>query len=551
VKRLWVVFLLLVSITLPSAAQAPAFDLVIEGGRIVDGTGNAGYDADLGLRESKIARIGHLAGAPRNRTINAKGLVVAPGFIDMLVGSSIPLLLDPKSASSKLHQGITTIVVGEGDSMAPQNEHTLTDFPASDQLPTWHTFEEYFVLLQRRGLAMNVLHNVGATQVRRIVIGDANQQPSADQLSRMGALVEESMRQGAVGLSSALIYPPGTYAQSPELIELAKAAAKHHGVYFSHIRNESKQLLPSIEEAIRIGREAHIPVHIYHLKVAGQENWRLFGAALKLIENARRDGIDITADIYPYLRNGIPLTSFLPPKYFADGTDSILDHLAEKSVREQVRQEVSSATEWENWYVHAGRDWNNVLIAEVPGSVDRSYVGRSIQEVSVLRHEDAWDSFFFLLRSGRGETNVDPLTMNEEQKEAALREPFICIASDSAPTDMQSVISAHPRTFGTFPRILARYVRQRRVLTLEAAIRAMTSLPANILRLHDRGQIAPGMAADIVIFNPQTIQDVATFQQPLAYPTGVDYVLVNGVIVLEIGREIPVRPGKILLHGHS
>ncbi len=529
--------------------QAPQpLNVVIEGGRIVDGTGNPWYLADIGIRDGVIARIGDLSGSARERTILANRMVVAPGFIDMLVGSSIPLLLDPQAADSKLLQGVTAILVGEGDSMAPQNEQTLKDFPPSDQLPAWRTFTEYFQLLEKAGIAVNVVHNVGATQVRRIVVGDANRQPSANQLDQMKALVDESMRQGAVGLSSALIYPPGVYARTSELVELAKTAASHHGVYFTHIRNEGRELLPSVEEAIQIGREAHIPVHIYHLKAAGQENWALFGGALRLIEKARDSGVDVTADVYPYVRNGIPLTSFLPSKYFDDGSDAILDRLTDHQTRGRIRNEMETTSDWENWYLHAGKDWSNVLIAEVPAGLDKTYEGKSVTAVSKLRNEDPWETFFFLLHSGRTEINVDPLTMDERQKDAALKETFVCIASDSAPTNLKKATTAHPRTFGTFPRIFAKYVREDGAISLESAVRAMSSLPANILQLTDRGRIAAGMAADIVIFDPSLVQDVSTFEQPLAYPKGIAYVLVNGRVAVDAGQVTGLRAGRVLRH---
>jgi N-acyl-D-amino-acid deacylase len=533
-------------VALPQAPQT--FDVVIEGGRIVDGTGNPWYLADIGIRDGVIARIGDLSGSARERTILANRMVVAPGFIDMLVGSSIPLLIDPQAADSKLLQGVTTIVVGEGDSMAPQNEQTLRDFPASDQLPAWRTFAEYFQLLEKTGIAVNVIHNVGATQVRRIVVGDANHQPSANQLDQMKALVDESMRQGAVGLSSALIYPPGVYARTSELVELARTAASHHGVYFTHIRNEGRGLLPSVEEAIQIGREAHIPVHIYHLKAAGQENWALFGGALKLIEKARDGGVDVTADVYPYVRNGIPLTSFLPAKYFDDGSDAILDRLTDQRTKDRIRNEMETTSDWENWYLHAGKDWSNVLIAEVPADLDKTYEGKSVTAVSKLRDENPWETFFFLLHSGRADINVDPLTMDERQKDEALKESFVCIASDSAPTNLKKATTAHPRTFGTFPRILAKYVREDGVISLESAVRAMSSLPANILQLTDRGRIAAGMAADIVIFDPSRVQDVSTFEQPLAFPKGIAYVLVNGRVAVDAGQVTGLRAGRVLRH---
>ena len=531
-----------------SHQSADSFDLVIEGGRIVDGTGNPSFVDDVGIRNGVIRRVGNLSGAARKQTISAKGKVVAPGFIDMLVGSSIPLLLDPQSADSKLFQGVTTIFVGEGDSMAPQNDHTLTDFPVSNHLPAWHTFAEYFQLLENKGTALNLVHNVGAAQVRRMVMGDRDVQPTIEQLDRMKALVDESMREGAVGISSALIYPPGAYARTQELVELAKVAARHHCIYSTHIRNESRNLLPAIEEAIEIGREAKIPVHIYHLKAAGEENWHLFPEALKLIEKARADGIDVTADIYPYLRNGIPLTSFLPDKYFADGSDAILDRLKEAPTRRKIKHEIEATNDWENWFRHAGRNWDNVLIAEVPSTLDKSYQGKSIAQIARFRKEDAWDTFFYLLHVGRGDLNVDPLTMDEAQKRAALKEPFVSISSDSAPTNLATATAAHPRTFGTFPRIIAKYVREDKVLSLESAIRMMTSLPANILRLADRGRIASGMKADLVVFDPSRLQDVASFEKPLAYSKGMEFVIVNGRIVLAEGRVTEVKSGMVLRH---
>ncbi len=256
----------------------------------------------------------------------------------------------------------------------------------------------------------------------------------------------------------------------------------------------------------------------------------------------------MTADIYPYVRNGIPLTSFLPPKYFGDGSDAILDRLSNTETRDRARHEMETASDWENWYMHAGKDWSNVLIAEVPTGLDRAYEGKSVTQVSKLRHEDPWETFFFLLHSGRGDINVDPLTMDERQKGAALKEPFVCIASDSAPTNLKKATTAHPRTFGTFPRIFAKYVREDRSLSLESAVRAMSSLPANILQLTDRGRIAVGMAADIVIFDPSLVQDVSTFEQPLAYPKGIAYVLVNGRVAVDAGQVTGLRAGRVLRH---
>jgi N-acyl-D-aspartate/D-glutamate deacylase len=365
----------------------------------------------------------------------------------------------------------------------------------------------------------------------------------------MKELVEQAMRDGAVGLSTALIYPPGTYATTEEIIELARVAAAHGGVYFTHMRNESSRLLEAISEAIRIGEEAGLPTHIYHLKAAGEENWPLMSQALKRIQEARDRGVDVTADIYPYIRNGIGLRSFIHPRHYAAGAEPFLRTLSDSAVREALRQEIGDTADWENWYRHVGKNWDNVLISSVGRSVDPSFTGLSVQEVAARRGVDSWTAFFDLVQ--QGEVFVSPKSMNEEQKWEALRAPFVALDTDAAPINPATAAKAlgqsfHPRALGAFPRVLAKYVREEKVISLEEAVRKMAALPANRLKLRDRGRISPGLAADLVIFDPEKIQDRATFTDPLLHSVGIEYVLVNGELVLEGERFLGAMPGQVI-----
>jgi N-acyl-D-amino-acid deacylase len=535
---------LLLLLPMATFPQPAPFDLVFSGAHIVDGTGNPWYIADVGIHNGLIAEIGNLHNRPAKRTIDVHGLTLTPGFIDMMAGTTLPLLRDPITAQSKLRQGVTTIMAGEGDSLAPQNDRTIADFNLPAGFPKWTTFEEYDRMLAAKNLALNVIHNVGAAQVRRVVIGDEDRAPTAEQLAHMKQIVAKAMQDGAVGLSTALIYPPGTYAKTEEIIELAKVAAQYDGVYFSHMRNESAQLLDAINETIRIGKEAHIPVHIYHLKAAGERNWPLMAEAIALIQSARDGGVDVTADIYPYIRNGIGLGSFIHPRHYAKGTDAFLPTLSDAKLRADLRKEIETTSNWENWYLHVGKNWDNVLVVQVSPKGDKRFEGKSVQEVATLRNVDVWTAFFDLVQQGG--VDVDPKSMDENQKQQALRTNFVSIGSDAEPQNPAISTYAHPRTFGTFPRILAKYVREEKIISLETAIREMTALPANQLKLRDRGRISPGMAADLVVFDPAKIQDTATFAKPVRYATGVDYVAVNGQLVIDQAQPTNATPGKIL-----
>ncbi len=524
--RLFAVALLAASL---GWAQEPPFDLLISGGRIVDGSGNPWYRADLGIRAGRIAAIGSLRGRPAKRTIDARNHVVAPGFVDMMGANSEPLLDDRDSAESKLRQGITTMLGGEGSSTAPSVK--------------WPTFDAYFRALEAKGIPINTIHNVGAAQVRRQVIGDQNRAPTEAELVKMRALVEQAMKDGAVGLSTALIYPPGTYATTAELVEMAKVAARYGGIYMTHMRNESHAVLDSITESIRIGREAGLPVHIFHLKAAGQENWPRMQRAIDTIQGARDLGLDVTADIYPYIRNGLGLIALIHPRHFGKGVEPFLKTVADPGVREALRKEIESSADWENWYQHVGSDWNNILVASVGAGLDKAYEAKSISEIAKSRGSDAWTAFFDL--AATNSVSVNPKSMNEEQKHLALRTEWVSLCTDAPPTPITAT-GAHPRAFGAFPRVLAHYVRDERVLSLESAVRKMSSLAANRLGLHDRGRIAPGLAADLVIFNPETVKDTATFEKPLSFPEGIPHVIVNGVAAIDAGRFVNANPGRVL-----
>jgi N-acyl-D-aspartate/D-glutamate deacylase len=528
-----------------ASARGQDFDLVVAGGRVVDGSGNPWYRADVGIRQGRIASLGKLAGRTARRRIDVHDQVVSPGFIDMMGASSVPLLDDRASAESKLRQGITTLLAGEGSSVAPQNERTAARGGRGGKL-RWRTFAEYFRLLEGQGIPMNAIHNVGAAQVRLAVIGDKDQAPTPDQTAEMNRLVAQAMQEGAVGLSTALIYPPGTYAKTEELVEMAKVVGRYGGVYMSHMRNESNQVLEAIRETIHIGEAAGIPSHVFHLKAAGEENWPRMKDAIELIRKSRERGLDVTADIYPYIRNGIGLGSFLHPRHYADGAAVFLKTLSDPEVRVRLRQEVESTSDWENWYRHVGKDWGNVLVASVRPPLAQGYEGKSIAEIAKMRGQDEWTTFFDLVQAGA--VNVNPKSMDEEQKRMALRTEWVSVCTDSEPLNIRTATNAHPRAFGSFVRVLAKYVREEKVLSLEQAVRQMSALPANFLQLYDRGRIAPGMAADLLVFDPERVQDTATFSKPLSFPVGMPYVIVNGTVEIDDGRFTDENGGQVLRH---
>ena len=531
-----------------SSDREVPFDVLISGARVIDGTGNPWFRADVGIRGDVIAEIGLLSDRDATRTIEARDRIVSPGFIDMMGQSSLVLITDPPSAESKLRQGITTYLSGEGGSPAPQSAETQSSpLIVEGDTVRWNTYAEYFAIMERFGIPINVVHDVGLTQVRRVVLGEGDVQPTAAQLEEMKALVRQAMEDGAVGTSTSLIYPPAVYAHTDELIELTRVAGEYGGVYFTHMRNESHAVLEAIREAITIGEGAGVPVHIYHLKAAGQDNWPLMSDALALIDSARAEGMDVTADIYPYIRNGIGLGSFLHPRHYAEGTDVFLATLSDTELRSRLKEEVEGTSDWENWYRHVGMDWNNVLIVSAP---DPSVINLSIAGAAEVLGTDVWSAFFDLVQNGG--VSVNPKTMNEEQKWQTLRADFVMIDTDASPVNPATTTSSHPRAFGAFPRVIAKYVREDGVLTLEDAVRRMSSLAAHRLGLYSRGVVAPGMIADLVVFDEEELRDDADFgADAMQYALGVDYLFVNGTLVIDDGQMMDTRPGRLLKRAGS
>ncbi len=522
------------SVAPPAQASRP-FDLVLRGGRIVDGCGTPAYLADLALRDGRIAAIGRLDGAAARRTIDCTGLIVAPGFIDMMGQTASPFLTDPNAGYNLLTQGITTINCGEGVSAAPLGA-------AAAARAGWRTMAEYFNRLEQSGLPINMVQTVGHTQVRLVVIGDVDRAATPAELDEMKALVREAMDAGAIGLSTALIYPPAVYASTDEIVELARVAGRHGGRYFTHMRNEGDRLLEAIDEAIGIGRAAGTPVHIFHLKTAGRANWPKMDLAIARIRDARGAGLDVAADIYPYINNGLGLRAFIHPRHSADGPAELLKKLDDPTTRATIRREMESDRGWENWFQHIGADWNNVVLSGMKLDPYAAHNGKSLGEIARKLGHDPWDVFFAV---ARGDCFALPQSMSEENKIRAMTQEFISFDTDVGPA-AGSVIATHPRAYGAFPRVLARYVRDKKVLSLEQAINRMTAVAANELMLYDRGRVATGLAADLVVFDSAGIQDHATLAEPNIPSTGVRYLVVNGELVLEDDKYTGSRPGRVL-----
>jgi dihydroorotase/N-acyl-D-amino-acid deacylase len=528
------------------------FDIVIVNGHVVDGTGNPWYAADVGIRGGRIAAIGRLAGAPATQRIDARGKTVAPGFIDMLGQSELTVLVDPH-LPSKIFQGITTEVTGEGGSVAPLNDRIIkadeVGYKHLQIVPDWRTYDQYFARLEKQGIGINVADYVGATQVRRMVLGDDDKQPTPAQLDEMKALVRDAMQQGAVGVSTSLQYAPAPYATTEELIALASEAAKYGGIYATHMRSEGDTVLDALDEAIRIGREAHIPVEVWHIKAAGKQNFGRMKEIVAKIEQARREGIDITADTYAYPAWFNTFSAFVPPWAHDGGDDKLIERLKDPAMRARMRKDMlTPGGGWDNeWQEIPGPE--SVLICVVQNPDLKSIQGKTLAQVAQLWHEDPIDALFDILIKDHAFTSVAVFAMSEPDITLAVKQPWVSFDNDSqgtAPTGLLGEEHPHPRAYGTFPRILRKYVREDHVLTLEEAVRKMTALPASKMRFGDRGVLKEGMWADVVVFDPATITDKATFEQPNQLSVGMDDVLVNGVPVIADGKATNALPGKVI-----
>ncbi len=530
---------------------AADFDVVIRNGHIVDGTGSPWYAGDIGIRHGRIAEIGNLADARAAQTIDAAGLTVAPGFIDMLGQSEMSMLVEPH-VPSKIFQGITTEITGEGNSVAPTTPKLFDEDMASldgySIKPRWTDLNGYFASLEKQGMGINLATYVGATQVRRVVIGDANRPPTAPELARMKALVDDSMRQGAMGLSTALQYAPAPYASTDELIALAAEAAKFGGIYATHMRSEGDAIDAALDETFRIGREAHIPVEIWHLKAAGKENWGKMPHIVERIDSARHNGLDLEADTYAYTAWFNSFSAFVPPWVHEGGDSKMIERLKNPVTRRRIRQQMlTDKTGWDNeWLEIPGPQAILVCVVTKPSLI--ALQGETIAQIAAKEGKDPIDTIFDLLAEDPS-VSVAVSGMSEQDVEYALKQPWVSVDNDSQGTAPYGVLSRehpHPRAYGTFPRILKKYVREEKLLTLEDAVRKFSALPAQRMRLTDRGVLKAGMWADIVVFDPATIHDVATFEKPNQLSVGMQYVLVNGVPVIAGGKMTQALPGKAL-----
>jgi dihydroorotase/N-acyl-D-amino-acid deacylase len=551
VMRRFSVILFLIASTLGQAADAP-FDIVITNGHIVDGTGSPWYSGDVGIRFGRIVAIGNLSAAERKRTIDAAGKVVAPGFIDMLGQSEMTILVDPR-LPSKIYQGITTEITGEGGSAAPMTKAIIeADRPVYAHYKInvdWQTFREYFGRLEKQGMGINLASYVGATQVRRVVLGDADVQPTHEQLEKMKALVRDAMSDGAVGVSTALEYAPAPYAKTEEIIALAAEASKFGGIYATHMRNESDTVLESIDEALRIGREAHIPVEIWHIKVAGKNNWGRMPQVVAKINQARAQGSDISANTYAYTAWFNSMSAFVPAWAHDGGDAKLIERLKDPATRARIRKELEAPSgDWDNeWQEIPGPEAVMIGVAQNPEL--KKFQGKRLSEVAEMMHKDAMDALFDVLIEDKGFTECAVFGMSEPDVALALQQSWVSIDNDSSGTSPEGILGEehpHPRAYGTFPRILRKYVREEKKLTLEEAIRKFSALPAQRMRLTDRGVLKQGMWADVVIFDPEKVRDVATFDEPNRLSEGMDFVLVNGIPVIEDGKMTGALPGKVL-----
>lgn len=545
--------ILLLFLALAASAFPQSYDLIIRNGHIIDGAGSPWYSGDIGIRNGRIAVIGFLSNAQATRTIDAHGLVVAPGFIDMLGQSETTILVNPH-LPSKIYQGITTEVTGEGSSVAPLNDRMRSADRISYQhygiKPDWSTFREYFTRLEKQGMGINLASYVGATQVRRMVLGDDNRPPSAAELDRMKALVRQAMQEGAAGLSTSLQYAPAPYASTEELIALASESAKSGGIYATHMRSEGDAIMPALDEAIRIGREAHIPVEIWHLKAAGKQNWGRMPQIIAHIDEARRNGVDITADTYAYPAWFNSFSAFIPPWAHDGGDAKLIERLRDPAMRAKIRKDMETpSTTWDNeWKEIPGSE--AILVSVVHNPKLQPLQGQTIAQIAKLWGKDPIDTIFDLLIEDQAFTSVAVFGMSEPDVALALQQPWVSICNDSqgtAPDGLLGKEHPHPRAYGAFPRILRKYVREEKTLRLEDAIRKFSGLPAQKMRWADRGVLKQGMWADIVVFDPATIRDVATFENPNQLSEGMQYVLVNGVPVIDGGKMTNALPGKVLL----
>ncbi|HEX5353718.1 MAG TPA: D-aminoacylase [Rhodanobacteraceae bacterium] len=527
------------------AASAPSYDIVIRNGHVIDGSGSPWYSADIAIRNGRIVAIGRLGDVDATRIIDAHGMLVAPGFIDMLDQSGHTLLVDGH-APSKIFEGITTLITGEGESVAPLNDKMLKE--EGSHAPGWRTLGQYFKRLQQHGIAVNLGTYVGAATAREMVIGYGDRKASPDELKQMQAIVARAMRAGAFGVSTALQYPPATYSTTPELIALAKTAASYGGIYATHMRSEGNAEMAALDETFEIAHRAHIPVEIFHLKVAGHKNWGSMPKVIAKIDAARAEGLDISADTYAYTAWGNDLASFIPPWAHAGGTADLLKRLQDPQTRARIEKDMRTPSDaWSNdWLEVPGP--HAVEITSVHNPALKPFEGKRLDDIARSWHEKPIDALLDILIKDHAATDVAVFGMSQPDVTLALRQPWVSICDDAAaqaPTGPLGQGHPHPRAYAAFTRVITKYVKDQ-VLSLPDAIRKMTALPAQRMGLTQRGVIKRGMWADIVIFDPARLRAPATFEKPKQLAQGMSWVLVNGVPVIVHGKMTDALPGKVL-----
>ena len=535
----------------PSQSAAP-FDLIIRNGHIVDGTGSPWYSGDVGVRDGHIAAIGDLSRDTARHVIDAHGMVIAPGFIDMLGQSELTILVDPR-LPSKIYQGITTEITGEGESVAPLDSAMLAENAATYRhygiTADWHTLAQYFARLEKQGAGINIGTYVGATSVREMVLGYGDRTPTADQLRQMQDLVASAMKDGALGVSTALEYAPAPYAKTDELIALAATAARFGGIYATHMRSEGEAESASLDETFRIAREARVPVEIFHLKTAGKANWGRMPRVVARIDSARRAGLDVSADTYAYTAWENTFSAFVPPWAHDGGNVKLLERLQDRTMRARIRKDMlTPTTSWDNEWQEIGGP-HDVLITAVNNPSLLPIQGKRLDEIAAMWHEDAINALFDILVKDSAQTSVAVFGMSEPDVRLALKQPWVSVDNDASGTSPEGILGQehpHPRAYATFPRILRKYVHDEHLLTLPDAIRKFTALAAQREHLVDRGVIKRGMWADLVVFDPDSVRDVATYEKPNQLSVGMRWVLVNGVPVIADGRMTGAKPGRIL-----
>ena len=534
----------------PSPAQV--FDVVIRNGTVYDGTGGEGRVADVALRADRIVAVGDCKTAPAKLVIDAHGLAVAPGFINMLSWSNESLIADGRS-QSEIRQGVTTEIMGEGESMGPVNnrvrEEMLRNQKDIHYEIKWTTLAEYLRYLEARGISCNIASFIGATTIRENVVGFEDKPPTPQQLDEMRALVRQEMEAGALGIGTSLIYPPAFYAKTPELIELCKVAAKYQGKYISHMRSEGNQLLEALDELIRISREANIPAEVYHIKAAGKSNWPKVDALLARIEAAQKEGLKINANMYTYTAAGTGLDACLPPWTEDGGYPALFKRLRDPATREKIAAEVKTPSDaWENLYLAAGSP-DKILLVGFKSEKLKPLTGKSLAEVAKMRGKDPVETIMDLIAEDESRIDTIYFLMSEENVRKEMARPWISFGSDEASQAPEGVFlksNPHPRAYGNFARVLGKYVREEKVVSLGEAVRRLSALPATNLGLDHRGFIKEGMFADVVVFDPATITDRATFAQPHQYAVGMKHIFVNGVQVLKDGEHTGAKPGRAL-----